>query len=63
MQNIKHLKKLPVKDIYNTCLPEYHGYQGTLTFKRRWPIENLVAVTGTTESVSPLQANKETSQL
>ena len=38
-----------------TSRPEYHGYQGTLILRLRWPKENRVAVTGTTESVSPLQ--------
>lgn len=38
-----------------TCPAEYHGYHRILTFRPRWLIANLVAVTGTTESVSPLQ--------
>lgn len=46
-----------------TCRPEYHGYQGIFTFRWRWPIENLVAVTGTTESVSPLCTCHHTTSL
>lgn len=39
---------------YYTWLPEYQGYQGVFTGRLRWLRENRVAVTGTTESVSPL---------
>lgn len=33
---------------------KYHGYHGVLTGRLRWLSDILVAVTGTTESVSPL---------
>jgi len=40
--------------VYRTWLSVYQGYQRVFTGRLRWLRENRVAVTGTTESVSPL---------
>lgn len=53
--NVRQLKFFLFCSYKITCLPKYHGYQGILIFNLKWLMANLVAVTGTTESMSPLQ--------
>lgn len=45
--------------VIHTCFFTYQGYQGTLVLKLSLASEYLVAVTGTTESTSPLNRNQK----